>query len=130
MEEVKKPIKFIRNSSEIELKKKEEEEYNNEVNEQRYKRLMHLLNKSKFYSSYLINKIEDDKDKNKKNEKAPKKNNYKQKRSITENDENISPENKKRKVSGRKRNIQEYISTKVSTRFGFLDNTQTRFKID
>ncbi|KYQ59440.1 Lymphoid-specific helicase [Trachymyrmex zeteki] len=115
LEEVKKPIKFIRNSSEIELKKKEEEEYNNEVNEQRYKRLMHLLNKSKFYSSYLINKIEDDKDKNKKNEKAPKKNNYKQKRSITENDENISPENKKRKVSGRKRNIQEYISTKVRT---------------
>ncbi|KAG5333444.1 HELLS helicase, partial [Acromyrmex heyeri] len=115
LEEVKKPIKRRRNSSEIELKKKEEEEYNKETNEQRYKQLMHLLNKSKFYSSYLINKI-DDKNKNK-NEKTAKKNHYKpvpQKKFITENDENISPVKKKRKASEKKHNIQEYISTEIT----------------
>ncbi|XP_012054307.1 PREDICTED: lymphoid-specific helicase-like, partial [Atta cephalotes] len=118
LEEVKKPIKRRRNSSEIELKKKEEEEYNKEANEQRYKHLMHLLNKSKFYSSYLINKIDDkDKNKNNKNEKVAKKNHYKfvpQKKSTIENDENISPVKKKKKASGKKYNIQEYISTEIT----------------
>lgn len=58
LKEKKKPIKRRRNEIELEKKRLIEEEYNNEAHEQRYKWLMHLL-KSKFYSSYLINKIED-----------------------------------------------------------------------
>lgn len=58
LKEKKKPIKRRRNEIKLEKKRLIEEEYNNEAHEQRYKWLMHLL-KSKFYSSYLINKIED-----------------------------------------------------------------------
>lgn len=58
LKEKKKPIKRRRNEIELEKKRLIEEEYNNEAHEQRYKWLMHLF-KSKFYSSYLINKIED-----------------------------------------------------------------------
>ncbi|XP_036139332.1 lymphoid-specific helicase isoform X2 [Monomorium pharaonis] len=67
---------------------------------------MHLLNKSKFFSSYLINKIEDNQ--NKKNKKRPRE---------PVNDENISP-NKKKKQQNRgdieKYDIKEYISTEIT----------------
>lgn len=107
---MQKPQKKKRkNEKEIELEKKQEEEYNNEVHEQRYKRLMHLLRKSKFFSSYLINKIEGVESKNgeitKKRKRAPV------------NDENVSPLLKKKKIKTNnvgKYNIQEYISTEVS----------------
>lgn len=98
----------IKDEKEIELKKKQEEEYNNEVHEQRYKRLMHLLRKSKFFSSYLINKIEGVESNNgvitKKRKRTPV------------NDENVSP-SKKKKIktnSVETYNIQEYIYTDVS----------------
>lgn len=35
-----------------------EEQYIQEMQEQQYKRLMHLLNKSKFFSNYIVNKID------------------------------------------------------------------------
>lgn len=102
----KKRTRFI-NSIDIALKRKQEEEYNNEVREQRYKRLMHLLHKSKFYSSYLINKIEDDKNKKIKVGK-------KRKHSPV-NNENIPPTKKtSKKVVEETYDIQEYISTEVS----------------
>jgi len=104
------PRKRKRKSNEIELKKQlVEEEYNKEAHEQRYKRLIHLLNKSKFYSTYLINKIDD---KNKK-EKIPRK------RPPPINNENISPTKRKEKKEMKdveKYNLQEYISTEVNSK--------------
>lgn len=43
---------------EEEMKKQYEEQMKKEEKEQRYKRLMHLLNKSQFYSSFLLKKLE------------------------------------------------------------------------
>lgn len=90
-----------RHYNEIELEKKrlEEEEYNREIHEQRYKRLMHLLNKSKFYSSFLVNKIETKK-------------NVRKRGKPTINNENIPPNKTRRDLE--KYNIQEYISPEVS----------------
>lgn len=102
---MRKKRKVRRNFVDIELKRKQEEEYNNEVREQCYKRLMHLLHKSKFYSSYLINKIEDDKNK--------KERIIRKRKHSPINDENIPPEQKKSKKV-EKYNIQEYMSTEVS----------------
>jgi len=101
------PRKSKRKNTEIELV---EEEYNKEAHEQRYKRLIHLLNKSKFYSAYLINKIEDDKNKK---ERIPRK------RPPPINNENISPTKKKVKKEMKdveKYNLQEYISTEVNSK--------------
>lgn len=67
-----------------------EEKYNLEVQEQQYKRLMHLLTRSKFYASYIVNKIDNslEKDINKTN-KAIKK--------INSIDENKLPQEKEKK---------------------------------
>lgn len=99
-----------RSSSQNELQNKEEE-YDNELREQRYKMLMHLLNKSKFYSSYLINKFEDDKNKNKKKRGRKKCNS-------PINDENVPPKRKNKKMTKNeeKSKMQEYISTEVSSK--------------
>lgn len=105
-EEKVKKTRTRKNSIDIELKRKQEEEYNNEVCEQRYKQLMHLLHKSKFYSSYLINKIKDD-------ESKEKKVGRKRKHSPV-NNENIPPAKKTSKKMVKTYNIQEYISTEVS----------------
>ncbi|XP_071558664.1 lymphoid-specific helicase isoform X2 [Temnothorax nylanderi] len=103
--EEKKKLKRRRKNSDVELKKKQEEEYNNEVCEQRYKRLMHLLNKSKFYSSYLINKIEDN---------ISKKEKIKKRKGRLVNDENTPPAKKQRNHrDNAKYDIQEYISTEM-----------------
>lgn len=88
-------------------KKEEDEKFNEEANEQRYKRLMHLLNRSKFYSTYLINKFE-----NNDEEKVIRKRN---KRSPV-NDENVPPAKKKMKKDIEKYDIQEYMSTEVSNK--------------
>lgn len=92
-----------------ELQKKQEEEYNNEAHEQRYKRLMHLLNKSQFYSSYLLNKVESNKKK-----KVTRKNKI-----PSINDENIPPKAKKKRVV-ENYNIEEYISKEVSSKIWIL----------
>lgn len=83
-----------------------EEKYNQEIQEQQYKRLVHLLNKSKFYSSYIVNKI----DKSFKNE--VNKHNRTTKRNMKETeyaDENISPQNRTKK----RKNIEEYLSEDI-----------------
>ncbi|XP_075224840.1 lymphocyte-specific helicase-like [Lycorma delicatula] len=58
------------------LKKEMEEHMKKEEKEQRYKRLMHLLSKSQFYSSYLFKKLEqgsnDEKGKSVKKTRKPK----------------------------------------------------------
>jgi len=102
------PRKRKRKNNEIE-KQLIEEKYDKEAHEQRYKQLIHLLNKSKFYSTYLINKIEDDKNKK---ERIPRK------RPPPINNENISPTKKKEKKEKKveKYNLQEYISTEVNSK--------------
>ncbi|XP_053986505.1 lymphocyte-specific helicase-like isoform X1 [Hylaeus volcanicus] len=52
-------VKRRKRQIESESKQIREEKYNRELQEQQYKRLMHLLNRSKFYSSYIVNKIND-----------------------------------------------------------------------
>lgn len=107
VEEVKK-TRIRKNSIDIELKRKQEEEYNTEVREQRYKRLMHLLHRSKFYSSYLKSKIKDDTNKKKKV--------VRKRKHSPVNDENIPPIKKKSRKVVEEYNIQEYISTEVSNK--------------
>ncbi|KAL6256821.1 hypothetical protein P5V15_011760 [Pogonomyrmex californicus] len=106
LEEKKKEPKR-RSKAEFKKKKLVDEKYNEELHEQRYKRLMHLLNKSKFYSSYLINKIEDDKNKKERTIRKRVKN-------LPINDENVSPVKKRIiKADIEKYNIQEYISAEI-----------------
>lgn len=105
MQEEKKVIRKRLRESEFESKQLAEEEYNREIHEQRYKRLMHLLNKSQFYSSFLVNKI--GKQRNiKKGGRAPV------------NNENIPPSNKRKSIrkqtDSKKYNVQEYIFPEVS----------------
>lgn len=106
-----KPKKFKRNRSEAELKKQlAEEEYNYKAHEQRYKRLMHLLNKSQFYSSYLVKKIEN------KNKKEKVTHRGRKRKHPPINNENVSPKKKKNRVDIEKYNIQEYISMEVNNK--------------
>ncbi|XP_072747116.1 lymphoid-specific helicase [Anoplolepis gracilipes] len=99
--ERKEPKKKKRQYNEIELENKHKEECNKEIREQRYKQLMHLLKASKFYSSFLINKLE----------KAKK---VKKKDKPSVNNENVPPSNERiKKANLEKYNIQEYISPEI-----------------
>lgn len=112
LEEEKRKVKKRRipNKAALIKKRLEEEKYNKEAHEQRYKRLIHLLNKSQFFSSYLINKIED---------KEETKN---IKRRNVFNDENVPPKKQKvNRIDIEKYNIQEYISTEVSSKIWILE---------
>lgn len=96
-----------------ELKRIAEEQYNKELQEQQYKRLMHLVNKSKFYSSYIVDKIN--------NGLVIKPNN---RSSHEENKENYNNGNVVPKIRGRKpgnknklpisRNVQEILHNGAS----------------
>ncbi|XP_043267745.1 lymphocyte-specific helicase-like [Venturia canescens] len=96
-----------------EAKKKAEEEYNNQQREQTYKRLMHLLTKSQFYSSYIIDKINSTD-----STKSNKKGRLASKRKVTqESDENVEPgastvsKRPQRTTRGNKKyDITEYVS--------------------
>ncbi|XP_043254729.1 lymphocyte-specific helicase-like [Colletes gigas] len=55
-----KEVKKRKRQAETEVKRLEEENYNRQMQELQYKRLMHLLNRSKFYASYLVKKISGD----------------------------------------------------------------------
>ncbi|XP_076670162.1 lymphoid-specific helicase [Andrena cerasifolii] len=90
---------------ESENKQKEKDEaYNRELQEQQYKRLMHLLNRSKFYASYIVNKINSnaEKDTSKGSKKGVKK-------SIA-TDENTPPQDTGKKKVPKNYDIQDYIT--------------------
>ncbi|KAL0119730.1 hypothetical protein PUN28_007876 [Cardiocondyla obscurior] len=82
-----------------ELKAKQDEEYNAEAQKQRYTRLMHLLNKSKFFASHISSKIDD---MEKKFEEE-----YENSDDVNEN---IPPV---RKMKGRKDKYKDYAYTDV-----------------
>ncbi|XP_017755570.1 PREDICTED: lymphoid-specific helicase-like [Eufriesea mexicana] len=86
-----------------ESKRLADEKYNHIVQEQQYKRLMHLLNRSKFYASYIVNKINNslvkDAEVIKRNEKE-----------LDSIDENTPPQEIEKKKS---HNSQTYISKDV-----------------
>lgn len=112
--EEKKPEQKKRRYIKIDLEQKllEETEHKKEVDEQRYKRLMHLLNKSQFYSSYILTKIEKSMD---------KENVKKKKNKVAVNNENKAPQTKrKRKIVERrdveKYDIKKYIPADVSNK--------------
>ncbi|XP_003700306.1 lymphoid-specific helicase [Megachile rotundata] len=91
----------------IESKRSAEEEYNRELLEQQYKRLMHLLNRSKFYASYIVEKIN-----NNSKEDTHKKINKKSSKRMESTDENMSPQEKMLKKS-HSHDIRNYISKDV-----------------
>lgn len=88
-----------------------QEQYNQEVREQRYKRLMHLLGRSQFYSSYLVKKID---------EAMPKPKKSAEKRKAQNVDENTPPNKKGRGKRVRREkqdyDIREYVSSKEVSR--------------
>lgn len=88
--------------------KEKDEEYNRELQEQQYKRLMHLLNRSQFYASYIVNKIHSnaEKDTNKGSKKGEKKGNA--------TDENTPPQVKGKKKVPQNYDIQNYITDDVN----------------
>lgn len=85
-----------------------EKEFNHERDERIYKQLMHLLNKSKFYANYLLEKV----DKSVEKEKAKK---SRVRVANDNNDENVPPAKKIRNKSNVNRyNIQKYLPEDVS----------------
>lgn len=82
-----------------------EEKYNLEVQEQQYKRLMHLLSRSKFYASYIVNKIDNSLEKNINKANKAIKRDIKKVNSIDENQEKEKKKN---------RNLEKYISKNVN----------------
>ena len=102
----------------LESKKKQrekDEEYNRKLQEQQYKRLMHLLNRSQFYASYIVNKINSnaEKDANKASKKGVKKGNAA--------NENTPPQDK-----GKKKVPQNYIAEDVRKK---IDAKQNNLKL-
>lgn len=87
----------------LENKRLLQEEYNRELQEQQYKRLMHLLNRSKFYASYIVGKIGDS---------TKEKGNKVAKRDVKDvaTDENTPPQERKKKKVGQNYDIRNYIS--------------------
>ncbi|XP_034175461.1 lymphoid-specific helicase isoform X1 [Osmia lignaria lignaria] len=92
-----------------ESKQLAEEDYNRELVEQQYKRLMHLLNRSKFYASYIVEKI------NNNSEKEPSKTTKKGPKRIASGDENIPPSENMRKNTN-STDIRNYISKDVKNK--------------
>lgn len=108
LEEFKINQKKRKRQEKAENKQLAEEEYNQQIQEQQYKRLMHLLSKSKFYASFIVSKIDKSLEKNaSKPNKSTKKNGKK----IEYANENIAPHDKGKK---RNNNTQKYISKDVN----------------
>lgn len=88
--------------------------YDRELQEQRYKSLMHLVNQSKFFSNVIIDKYNESPEKKKPT--APmmtrKKRNRGRPRDSQENDESLSP-SKKRKMVEDKKVLREIVNNKV-----------------
>ncbi|KAK0095183.1 hypothetical protein PV326_009030 [Microctonus aethiopoides] len=98
-----------KNQARIEAKRQADAEYDSEKKEQTYKRLMHLVSKSKFYSKYIIDKMNTSDNTNKK-KKAPK-------RKVENNkSDNSKPPLKRSKrvaTKNKKYNLNEYISDDI-----------------
>ncbi|RLU14719.1 hypothetical protein DMN91_012606 [Ooceraea biroi] len=101
--------KRSRNKAELESKLLAEEEYNRQHDEKIYKQLMHLLNKSQFYSNYLVDKVQ-------KSMKKAKTTKEKSTASFV-NDENIPPppptKRRLRRANINRYNIQKYMPTDI-----------------
>ena len=94
------------------IKKEKDEEYNREVQEQQYKRLMHLLNRSQFYAKYIVNKINSNAEKD--TRKGAKKTNA--------TDENTPPQDKGKKKVPQNYDIQNYITDDVRKKIDAKQN--------
>ncbi|XP_076166383.1 lymphocyte-specific helicase isoform X3 [Ptiloglossa arizonensis] len=97
-----------KNNSEAESKRLAEEEYNRELHEQQYKQLMHLLNRSKFYASYILDKI------NSNSENNINEVNKKRVKKIDSTNENTPPQEKEKKKNHDIRN--EDVQKKINSR--------------
>lgn len=116
LEEFKINQKKRKRQEKAENKQLAEEEYNQQIQEQQYKRLMHLLSKSKFYASFIVSKIDKSLEKNaSKLNKSTKKNGKK----IEYANENIAPHDKGKK---RNNNTQKYISKDVQKKIHMNKN--------
>ncbi|XP_060815340.1 lymphoid-specific helicase-like isoform X2 [Bombus pascuorum] len=116
LEESKINQKKRKRQEKVENKQLDEEEYNQQIQEQQYKRLMHLLSRSKFYASFIVSKIDKSLEKNvSKSNKSTKKDVKK----IEYADENIAPHDKGKK---RNNNTQKYISKDVQKKIHMNKN--------
>ncbi|XP_076243946.1 lymphocyte-specific helicase [Calliopsis andreniformis] len=102
----------------LETKRLMEEEYNRELQEKQYKRLMHLLNRSKFYASYIVDKI------NGKEEKDSRKISKSSVKKTTVTDENIPPQEKRKKRVGQNYDIRDYIPTNVQQKINSTEKNK------
>ncbi|KAL2715483.1 lymphoid-specific helicase-like [Vespula squamosa] len=104
---VTKERKRRRDEVNVEEKSIAQEEYNKILHEQRYKRLMHLLNQSQFYANYLMKKITPSEEiKDKRDER----------KGISTTNENIPPQKKGKKKNTQEYDIRQYISPKMEKR--------------
>ncbi|KAK2586082.1 hypothetical protein KPH14_008370 [Odynerus spinipes] len=94
---------------ELEQKRIEQEEYDRQLHEQRYKRLMHLLNRSQFYADFLMKKISQPLP-----QKTKAKGNGKKVAFVV--DENVPPVKKGKKKNVQEYDIRQYISPKTEKR--------------
>ncbi|XP_046824794.1 lymphoid-specific helicase-like [Vespa crabro] len=108
-DDIKKEKKRRRDEINIEEKRIAQEEYNKILHEQRYKRLMHLLNQSQFYANYLMKKITPTSSQEIKNKKD-------ERNGILNINENIPPQKKGRKKNTQEYDIKQYFSPKMEKR--------------
>ncbi|XP_071876170.1 lymphoid-specific helicase isoform X2 [Bombus fervidus] len=94
LEESKINQKKRKRQEKAENKQLAEEEYNQQIQEQQYKRLMHLLSRSKFYASFIVSKIDKSLEKN---VSKPNKSTKKDVKKIEYANENIAPHDKGKK---------------------------------
>ncbi|XP_043673997.1 lymphoid-specific helicase-like isoform X3 [Vespula pensylvanica] len=90
-----------------------QEEYNKTLHEQRYKRLMHLLTQSQFYSNYLMEKITSTSSQEIKDEKKA-------------TNENLPPKKKEKKKNTREYDIRQYISPKMEKK---INSDRSKFNL-
>ncbi|XP_078039449.1 lymphoid-specific helicase [Augochlora pura] len=95
-----------------------EEQYHQEMQEIQYKRLMHLLNRSKFFSNYIVNKIDDN---------IKQKDKIKVKNGHTKKVENISPDKKKKRNQDIRRHIDTDVQEKIQMNRDKLNLSQEDF---
>ncbi|XP_042242639.1 lymphocyte-specific helicase-like isoform X2 [Homarus americanus] len=106
-EEEKLEMANKKEEEEIRLRIEERQRQENELQEQRYKRLMHLLNKSEFYSQFLLKQIESQESMKKKKGKSRSKHgredtdkeNSQSEDAGTSSQESVEGDGKKRKLT-------------------------------
>ncbi|XP_014609029.1 PREDICTED: lymphocyte-specific helicase-like [Polistes canadensis] len=95
-------------AEELKEKRIAQEKYDKELHEQRYKRLMHLLNQSQVYATCLLDKISFALS-------EVKTDNEKEKKEISVTNENIPLQKKKKRNVKQEYDIRQFVTTKIKS---------------